>query len=180
MHCPPSDTLHDSGITASGELSITSLNLSHNMFLTYADHPWELLTLSPELRQPSAGRTEESPEEESEPMDLDECDVGVHAAGKVTAGTPVARFLTWLLCNSPRLQHLDVSHCAGTCTQAENLCTALEHALQARILKGHKRLQVLTVRGMQELNSVAALRLQKQVYGRGVQSVDLSCFSFAI
>jgi hypothetical protein len=180
-HSSESPAAHTKGDAAAGtELSITSLDLSHNAFLTYIDAPWELLSISSELLPASSDVSEESPEQESEPMDLDACDMRTPAqAVSSVADAPAGRFLTWLLGHTPRLLHLDVSHCASTPAQAEHLCAALEHALQARILKGHKSLRSLAVRGVQSLSPEAVQGLQQRMQNRGVQTIT-SGFNFAI
>jgi hypothetical protein len=184
----------DGAVAGASSSQLVSLDLSHNHYLSYCEAPWELLAIPPdlaaELQALGTGNApvdtqKEVDEPESDPMDLDIVDL-TSPQRSLTHGPrhvdPAEVFLVWVLSSFPRLQTLNLSHCAATEAQAATLCLALDRALQAREQKGLPALHSLVVQGLQHLNPLHVGTLlqsiaRSQTYSTTIVDTGGYCFA---
>lgn len=190
---PDDSPTHSTATPASALLRLQRLDLSFNHSLTYVDAPWELLALPPgllsslssaqhQLQDATNNAPVESTESHSEPMDLDVVDLTSPQPPQKGStdgdGDPAQAFLTWLLCCTPELLVVDLSHCATTAAQAETLYKALKSALAARAQRGSPPVKDIVVHGLQQLHPAGVEELLRSVSFHS--RIDVSGGSFVI
>jgi hypothetical protein len=137
-----------------------TLSLRHNSFLTYVDDPVEAAVLHA-------------------------CDVTrdvTSSAGSGDAPNYWGDVCRVLFEKCAHLEYIDVSYCATSAKQANELCTGLVAGLQWRRYNELAPLRRITARGLQQLCPTSAAHLQQQVttLSNGSTELALSGFNMCI